>query len=132
MIAEQCSRNRSSRAFKRNRRIYLVLLGGIVSSMLVSAFVKNSSVIQSGLFSVFYICFIPLSFKLIASDESEESGAKSKAIKATNVLFCVCIAVCAVFFLLSVPSMYGFEISATAAKILFGWMSIFTNNYFRV
>lgn len=132
VISEAFSSARSSRMNKRIRRIYLVLLGGAVTSMLAAAFVRNVSVIQSSLFGVFYIGFIPLAVKICQPAEIKIAPSGRAKVSFADILSGICIAVFIVFFALSVPSMYGFGLSAKAAERMFCWMSIFSNGYFRI
>lgn len=75
------TKERASRMAKRNRRIYLVLFGGLVLSMLTSAFVKNISAVQSSLFGVFYLGFIPLAVKIAQPEEIRlESKRQAESI----------------------------------------------------
>lgn len=132
VISDLLSKERGGRIARRVRRIYLVLLGGILSAMLASAFVKNTSMLQSALFGVFYLGFIPLATKICQPAEIVLNGKGRAKTSAADIILIVLCFIFAVFFALSVPSMYGFEISATAAKRMFGWTSIFSNGYFRV
>ena len=132
VISEAFSSARSSRMNKRIRRIYLILLGGAVTSMLAAAFVRNVSVIQSSLFGVFYIGFIPLAVKICQPAEIKLTASGRAKVSFADILSGICIAVFIVFFALSVPGMYGFGISAKAAERMFCWMSIFSNGYFRI
>lgn len=132
VISDLLSKERGGRIAKRVRRIYLVLLGGILPAMLASAFVKNTSMLQSALFGVFYLGFIPLATKICQPAEIVLNGKGRAKTSAADIILIVLCFIFAVFFALSVPSMYGFEISATAAKRMFGWTSIFSNGYFRV
>lgn len=132
VISDLFSKERGGRIAKRVRRIYLVLLGGILSAMLASAFVKNTSMLQSALFGVFYLGFIPLATKICQPAEIVLNGKGRAKTSAADIILIVLCFIFVVFFALSVPSMYGFEISATAAKRMFGWTSIFSNGYFRV
>ena len=132
VISDAFSSARSSRMNKRIRRIYLILLGGIVTSMLAAAFIKNVSVIQSSLFGVFYIGFIPLAVKICQPAEIKLTASGRAKVSFADILSGICIAVFIVFFALSVPGMYGFGISAKAAERMFCWMSIFSNGYFRI
>ncbi len=132
VVSELFTKNRGSRINKRTRRIYLVLLGGLVLSMLSCAFVRNISAVHSSLFGVFYLGFIPLAVRIAQPDELRlRADGKAKTAGA-DILFIVCMAAIVIFFALSVPSMYGFEISAKAAKYMFGWMSIASNGYYRI
>ena len=132
VISDLFSKERGGRIAKRVRRIYLVLLGGILPAMLASAFVKNTSMLQSALFGVFYLGFIPLATKICQPAEIVLNGKGRAKTSAADIILIVLCFIFVVFFALSVPSMYGFEISATAAKRMFGWTSIFSNGYFRV
>ena len=132
VISDLFSKERGGRIARRVRRIYLVLLGGILSAMLASAFVKNTSMLQSALFGVFYLGFIPLATKICQPAEIVLNGKGRAKTSAADIILIVLCFIFVVFFALSVPSMYGFEISATAAKRMFGWTSIFSNGYFRV
>ena len=132
VISDAFSSARSSRMNKRIRRIYLILLGGAVTSMLAAAFVRNVSVIQSSLFGVFYIGFIPLAVKICQPAEIKLTASGRAKVSFADILSGICIAVFIVFFALSVPGMYGFGISAKAAERMFCWMSIFSNGYFRI
>lgn len=131
VLTELFSANRGSRLNKRIRRIYLVLLGGMVSSMLSSAFVSGTSALQSSLFYAFYIGFIPLAVRISQPEEIRLRADGRPAATAADVVLGVCLAVFAIFFVLSVPSWYGFGIPTRAAEYLFGWMSIADNGYFR-
>lgn len=131
VVSELFTENRGARIHKRIRRIYLVLLGGLVLSMLSSAFVKNTSAVQSLLFGVFYIGFIPLAVKIAQPDEIGLNGKGKPKKSAADVILLVCLAVFCLFFAASVPSMYGFEVPTKAARYMFGWMSIADNGYFR-
>lgn len=131
VLSELFTKERGSRIAKRNRRIYLVLLGGFLLSLLASAFVKNISAVHGSLFGVFYIGFIPLAVKIGQPAEIRLTKKGGPKPSAADILFIVCFVVILVFFVLSVPSMYGFAISAEAAKLMFGWTSILTNGYFR-
>ena len=117
VISEAFSSARSSRMNKRIRRIYLILLGGAVTSMLAAAFVRNVSVIQSSLFGVFYIGFIPLAVKICQPAEIKLTASGRAKVSFADILSGICIAVFIVFFALSVPGMYGFGISAPARQM---------------
>ena len=132
VISDAFSSARSSRMNKRIRRIYLILLGGAVTSMLAAAFVRNVSVIQSSLFGVFYIGFIPLAVKICQPAEIKLTASGRAKVSFADILSGIFISVFIVFFALSVPGMYGFGISAKAAERMFCWMSIFSNGYFRI
>ena len=131
VVSEMFTENRGARINKRIRRIYLVLLGGLALSMLSSAFVKNTSAVQSLLFGVFYIGFIPLAVKIAQPDEIRLKKNGKPKISAADVILIVCLAVFVLFFAASVPSMYGFELPTKVAKYMFGWMSSADNGYFR-
>lgn len=131
VVAELFTENRGSRANRRNRRVWLVLFAGLALSMLAQAFVKNSSMVQSSLFGVFYVGFIPLAVRM-AQPETARSKADGRAkLSAADIILICCIAIFVAFFALSVPSAYGFEIPQKAAKYMFWWSNIATNGYFR-
>lgn len=131
VLFELFSKNRSTRNNKRNRRIWLVLFGGIVCSMLSAAFVKNISAVHSSLFGVFYIGFIPLAVRMAQPEKASPSGDGKAKTSFAEIVLIVCLAVFFVFFVLSVPGLYGFAIPAKAAKYMFWWSSVVTNGYFR-
>lgn len=131
VLSELFSANRASRMNKRVRRIYLVLLGGLVTSLLASAFVDGVSALHSLLFIVFYIGFIPLAARIAQPEEIRLLKNGRPAKTAADVILFICLVVFVLFFALSVPSWYGFGVPAEAARWLFGWTSIADNGYFR-
>lgn len=131
VVSELFSQNRGSRLNRRIRRVYLVLLGGMLLSLLSALCVARVSALYSSLFSVFYMGFIPLAVRIGQPEEVRLRADGRPKTSAADVLLGVCLFVFAVFFLLSVPSWYGFGLPTRAAEYLFGWMSIADNGYFR-
>ena len=102
VLSELFSANRASRMNKRVRRIYLVLLGGLVTSLLASAFVDGVSALHSLLFTVFYIGFIPLAARIAQPEEIRLLKNGRPAKTAADVILFICLAVFVLFFALSV------------------------------
>lgn len=106
----------------RLRRAYIILLGGMVAVMLAAIVRNYANVSLSMLFFVLYLCFIPLAMS---------AYAKGKAKLALNIVFWCVVALSAVIFLLSIPSVFGFSISSGASK-MFTWMSLSGNPFFKI
>lgn len=129
VIADCFGENKNKKDVKRNRRIYLVLLVGLLSNLLSSLFVGNTSAAQGMTFSVFYAGFVPLAAILLRPVEPRLQENGKTAVAASDVALWICAGIVVVFFLLALPGEYGFEISTKAQKILFDWMSVFSNGY---
>ena len=108
------------------RRTYFILLGGMAATMLMVALKVNVSVIFSLAFQALYLAFLPLTAKTISDCEC---GGKGKKLALEIILWTIVAAV-AVLFILSLPSVYGFKVSATWGKC-FGWTTFVSNGYFR-
>jgi hypothetical protein len=106
----------------RLRRAYIILLGGMVAVMLAAIVRNYANVSLSMLFFVLYLCFIPLAMS---------AYAKGKAKLALNIVFWCVVALSAVIFLLSIPSVFGFSVSSGASK-MFTWMSLSGNPFFKI
>lgn len=115
-----------TKELKRERRIYFVLLAIVLSSLLSGLFLKNASAAETLLFTTGYFAFIPLGAKQLAGGR----GFKQSHEKAANAVLCA-VSVCAiVVFALSIPSVFGFEISSNLAKKLFGYTAFSGNGFF--
>lgn len=108
------------------RRTYFILLGGMAATMLMGGLKANVSVIFSLAFQALYLAFLPLTAKAVSDCEC---GGKGKKI-ALEVIVWSIVVVVAVLFILSLPSVYGFQVSAAWGKS-FGWTTFVSNGYFR-
>lgn len=100
----------------RIRRAYFVLLSGLAAAMIAAAFKTHVSVLNSYLFHVCYTAFLPLAAIAFA-------GESDKKRKIADFLLGFVTGLAAVAFVISVPSMYGFAVSAAYSKAI-GWLSI--------
>ena len=108
------------------RRTYFILLGGMAAMMLMGGLKANVSAIYSLAFQALYIAFLPLTAKTISDCEC---GGKRKKIALEILTWTIVVAV-AILFLISLPSVYGFEVSAKWGKS-FGWTTFVSNGYFK-
>lgn len=108
------------------RRTYFILLGGMAATMLMCGLKVNVSAIFSLAFQALYLAFLPLTAKAISDCEC---GGKGKKI-ALNVAIWTVVAAVAILFFISLPSVYGFKVSAAWGKC-FGWTTFVSNGYFR-
>ena len=121
---------KSDKITLRIRRIYFILLVGMVSTMLASLVKGDAAAICSITFSVCYAAFLPLAF-MVGETVMGECECCKKYEKAAKIISYVCLGLVVVCFGLSIPATYGFALSQSAANGLFGWMSFVSNGFFR-
>lgn len=109
----------------RVRRTYFLLVGAMALAMLAGMVRQNVSAEAGLLFHVFYLGFLPLAATLLP----ETCKGKKGKILANIAIWTVVVLVAAVF-VLSLPSMYGFAVSANWTKA-FGWTAWLNNGFFR-
>jgi hypothetical protein len=107
---------KSDKKALRMRRMYFVLLGGMVLALVAGLARGNVSALSSMLFHVLYLGFLPLIGMMIP----EGNDIQEKAL--INVALCTVVAVFVLTFALALPAMYGYSVIASRAK-LFTWMS---------
>ncbi len=117
------AKKRTDKTALRVRRAYFVFLGGLLATLLSALIKGNVSAISSLIFQAFYLGFIPLA---LFSLRDREKGKLSPS----ELVFAVLMLGAAVVFALSLPSAYGYAVSASTAK-LFSWTSILSGGYFR-
>lgn len=112
---------------------YAVLLAGVLGSLFAYAGAGEVSAVQSFLFSLFYLGFIPLLFyTAYVHDRSAKKKIFGLRLNYTmQVLFGLC-AVYLVVFALTVPMLFCIPVSAAAATALFGWTTFLGNGYYRI
>ena len=108
------------------RRTYFILLGGMAAMMIMGGLKANVSAIYSLAFQVLYLAFLPLTAKTVSDCEC---GGKRKKL-VMEILTWTIVAAVTIVFLMSLPSVYGFEVSAKWGKC-FGWTTFVSNGYFR-
>ena len=108
----------------RMRRGYIVLLGGMVLALGAGLIRGNVSALSGMLFHVLYVGFLPLAASLIPEGETTQDKV------LVNVGGITLVAVFALAFLLALPAMYGFAVTANRVN-LFNWMSLFSNGFFK-
>ena len=108
----------------RMRRAYVVLLGGMILALGAGLIRGNVSALSGMLFHVLYLSFLPLVATLLPEGES----AQDKLLVSVGCI--TLIAVFTVVFMLALPAMYGYTITASRAN-LFNWMSLFSNGFFK-
>ena len=116
-------KKRTDKSALRVRRAYFILLGGLLATLLSALIRGNVSAISSLIFQVFYLGFIPLALLVLR-------GSEKGKISPSELVFAVLMLGAAAVFALSLPSVYGYAVSSSTAK-LFGWTSILSNGYFR-
>ena len=114
----------------RIRRIYIILLSGMVSTMLSALIKGDATYVCSIVFFVCYTAFLPLACMTGETLVSECECCKKYA-KAAKITLYVCLGLIVVCWGLSIPATYGFALSQGAANGLFGWMSFVSNGFFR-
>ena len=114
-------------------QMYFVLLLGLVSSLLSYAFIGNVSTVQSYLFHIFYLGFIPLMFyTAYVHDNSEKKTVLGIAMNSTLRVLTGVVALYIVIFALSVPMYFSIPIFPIAATLCFGWTTFVGNGYYRL
>ena len=108
------------------RRTDFILRGGMAAMMIMGGLKANVSAIYSLAFQVLYLAFLPLTAKTVSDCEC---GGKRKKL-VMEILTWTIVAAVAIVFLMSLPSVYGFEVSAKWGKC-FGWTTFVSNGYFR-
>ena len=108
----------------RLRRGYIVLLSGMVLALVAGLIRGNASALSSMLFHVFYLGFLALAATLLPQGETTQEKT------LVSVVCLVFVAVVAAVFIMALPAMYGFTITANRAG-LFNWMSLFSNGFFK-
>lgn len=124
-------KNGNSSAFKRICRTYAVLLCGMLTGLLpYLVYGTAASAVQSLLFYAFYIGFIPLAIMILSAPDAKVAAnvPSFKVRKATYALFIAYFCV----FLFALPMLFGFPIPAVMGKILFSWMTLANNGFFRI
>ena len=110
----------------RIRRIFFVLLGGVVCAVLAGAVKGNAAALNAGLFSALYVGFIPLACYALTPEQADEN-----ALALGDVLLVVALGAVAVLFVLALPSVYGFAVPKWLANVAFGWTNVLNNGFFR-
>ena len=105
---------------KRFRRGFFVLLAGAVTCLLSAAIKGGFGLTAAYGFSVFYLAFIPL----LLTAFSKEHGYGEKALILEKWITVAIVVLAFVFFLLTLPASFGFEVPVGLAKGLFGWTTI--------
>ena len=116
----------------RIRRIYFILFGGMIATMIAALIKGDASTVCSYTFNVLYAGFLPLAF--MATKDALVKFGKGDCAKCNNIVetvACVVLSCIVVCFAFSIPAIYGFALSPTTAKGLFGWMSFVSNGFFR-
>lgn len=121
---------KSDKITLRIRRIYIVFLVGMLTTMIASLVKGDASAICSILFSICYTAFLPLAF-MVGETVVNDCECCKKYAKVAKIAAYVCLGLVVVCFGLSIPATYGFALSQGAANGLFGWMSFVSNGFFR-
>ena len=111
----------------RIRRIWIVLLAAMVTTMLAAMIKGDASIISGLAFSAAYLAFIPLA--LMVMEEDCNGCEKAKSLAA--ILFDVVLVAVAVLFIISIPATYGFAVPVAFSRA-FTWTSVLNNGYFRI
>lgn len=119
--------------FRKIGRAYLVFTLGSLLSLVACAVIPSASMLYALLFYTFYLGYIPLLVYISYVHDASEKGLLLKKYQANNtiIILMIVLAVYAVFFVASLPMTFGFGMPAKLANILFGWMSIVNNGFFR-
>ena len=110
----------------RIRRIFFVLLGGVLCAVLAGAVKGNAAALNAGLFSALYVGFSPLACYALTPEQADEN-----ALALGDVLLVVALGAVAVLFVLALPSVYGFAVPKWLANVAFGWTNVLNNGFFR-
>ena len=109
----------------RIRRIFFVLLIGVVCAMLAGVWKGNATAMNAGLFSALYVGFIPLACYALTPEQTDG------AVALGDVLLVVALGAVALLFVLALPSVYGFAVPKWLANVAFGWTNVINNGFFR-
>ncbi len=118
--------HREEKGYRRALRAYIGLLLGMLTGLLPWAFAENVTAAQSGAFCLFYFSFIPLAF-YIAENAVRDGEVRRKPVGAKRRVAATDVALIALFvllfavFVLCMPAVFGWEVSA-AGDVMFGWM----------
>ena len=104
---------KADRLTKRFRRIFFVLVGAAALTMIAALIKGGFAVTYAYACSTFGLGFIPLALT-----------AFEKKQKTQRVLTAVAVSLLLVFFILNIPTMYGFAVPTQVANALFGWTTI--------
>lgn len=123
-------KKKSDKVTLRIRRIYIIMLSGMLLTMIASLVKGDATLVCSIFFYVCYTAFLPLAF-FTGETIMGECECCKKYAKAAKIAAYVCLGLVVVCFGLAIPAMYGFALSEGAANGLFGWMSFVSNGFFR-
>ena len=111
----------------RIRRIFFVLLGGVVCAMLAGAVKGRATAMDAELFATFYLGFIPLACYALTPEQRTDG----ESVAVGDILPAVAVGAVALLFVLSLPSGYGFAVPKWLANVAFGWSRIVSNGFLR-
>ena len=123
VIVDLVKKNSDKKAL-RMRRMYVVLLGGMVLALGAGLIRGNVSALSGMLFHVLYLGFLPL----VGMMSPEGETAQEKAL--VNVAICTVVAVFVLAFALALPVMYGYPVVASRVR-MFRWMT-FSKGFFKI
>lgn len=128
VLARRGDKNfRHNKRYKAAARAFVGLLAGCILSLLPYLFAGEwVSAVQSHTFQLFYLGFIVLFFYILEGFE----GAGKKKIGKTGVALLVILAIAVLYFVFTTPMCFGWNISDTAAKILYNWTGILSNGQY--
>lgn len=137
----------------RTVRGYIALVGGVLLTLVYGLVCKNTSAATAYLFYPLYLALIPFAYKTwkdgaavktevtetneaneaeTNAEENKDNAPAKTANKAADTVFYVVLGLAAVCFLASVPAVMGFGVGDKLAQILFGWMNVINNGFFRI
>ena len=118
-------RHRGEKGYRRILRAYTGLSVGMLTGLLPWLFSASVPAERSAPFWLFYLGFIVLALCIIGAKQETAKrdglGIKRAKAGAADVVCIVILSALFVLFVLGMPAVFGWEIGAKAAAVMFGW-----------